>query len=168
MAEPAFLAIADELQRRVESIAPPEFHTDLSQAVYLEGLQPVPVDDVDGMPLPGSVVIDPGSIEIPEDAESRAGKGVLLEALFDRTVRIICALPIADKSAWLDTAERVGMDLREAIGKQPANMNDDSVTDWRRLGVRSIVQSGQQSTRPEAGSRTQYIETSFRIRYVET
>lgn len=169
MTDPIFLSILDEIKTRIQGIAKPEYHTDLGDAVWVEGVQPIPADQLDDndLPLPGSVVIDPGDISIPEDAESRTPGGVLREALFDRTVRIVIALSISNKDGWLATSERVGQDLRRAMSKMPASINDNSVTDWRVLQVKSIAQTDHGCSRPEPGSRVLHIETSFRIRYVE-
>jgi hypothetical protein len=167
--DPVFLAILDEIKARIAGISPPNYHFGIGHAVWVEGVQPIPDEqkDENGIPLPGSVVIDPGDISIPEDAESRTPGGVLKEALFDRSVRIVIVLSIGDKDGWLAISERIGQDLRRAMGKMPANINDFSVTDWRILGVKSIAQTDHACSRPEPGSRVLLTETVFRLRYVE-
>lgn len=170
MTEPRFLDIVAELRQRVAGIRQTDgYSVDLGDAVWVEGVQPIPAEQLDdnSLPLPGSVVIDPGSISIPEDGESRTPGGVLREALFDRTVRIIIALSITDKDQWLAISERIGLGLRRAMSKMPASVTDTTVTDWRTLGVKSIAQVAHDCSRPEPGSRVLHIETQFRIRYVE-
>jgi hypothetical protein len=168
MSDTRFLAIADEFKSRIEHISVDNgYFTNLGESVYLEGLQPIPMDDK-GLPLKGSVVVDPGEIDIPEGLDTRMVNGVMVEALFSREVRVVAAIDAGDKDKWLQNEERVGRDMRRSIGRQPESVNDNSVKDWRQLGVKEIAQVGQRSGRADPGSNTQFIEIRFRLRYVES
>ena len=163
-----FLAISTEIKARIEGISVADgYNLDLGEAVYVNGLQPIPVVNDSDELLAGSVVIDPGEISTPdEDGSTRSGT-VVLDALLDRTVTIIVAWPIDDKDNWLTISENIGSDLRKALYKMPANISDTSVKDWRTLSLKRIGQTSQAANRPQPGSRVLHIETQFRLRYSE-
>ena len=163
-----FLAIADEIKSRIEGISVADgYNLNIGDAVYVNGLQPIPVVGDSHELLAGSVVIDPGEIVTPdEDGTTRSGT-VVLDTLLDRTITIIVAWPIDDKDNWLQIAENIGEDLRSALYRMPASVSDTSVTHWSELGVRRIGQVSQSATRPRKGSRVLHIETQFRLRYSE-
>jgi len=163
-----FLAIADEIKARIEAISVAGgANLDLGDAVYVNGMQPIPSADDQGNLLEGSVVVDPGDITVPDDEGTTRAGTVVLDSLLDRTITIVTAWPCPDKSQWLILSEQIGEDIRGALYAQPVNINDSSVTDWRALGVKRINQISQSASWPQSGSRVLHVETQFRIRYSE-
>lgn len=164
MSDTTFLGIAEEFQTRIESISTDDgYFINLGESVYVNGLQPFPVADEHDSLLPGSVVVEAGAVEPPDpDDGGLRSNGVTLEALFERDVTIIAALPVQDKNTWLNVSEHVAADLRRALFQQ-----DQTVTDWRTLRVKRIWQTNQTAAWPQEGSRVLHVETTFRVRYVE-
>lgn len=160
MSDTVFLGALDLLEQRVSQISKAAgFFHDLGQSVYIEGLQPVPRDDA-GLPLSGSIIIDPGEMSSTPDSGEIRQSAARVEAIFERTVSIVVTWPLPDKDAWLITEQQIGSDLRQAILKD--------MHEWHARSVQRLAQTGQESGWPQPGSTTLHVKTDYLFRYVES
>lgn len=159
MNETRFLEIVELAKQRLSAISTADgFNLPLGQAVYVDGLQPVPLDDHNA-PLPETVLIDPGEVSMnPGSGEIRSSTATL-EAKFSREVSVIVIWPIDDKSQWLRISELIAQDVRKAMFADQF--------EWQQIGVAKLNQIGQESSWPEAASVVLAVKIDFQIDYVE-
>lgn len=156
-----FVSIMGAWQARLQSIThtPPGGSSSLGSSVYVNGLQPIPMDNT-GKPLTGSLLIDPGEASMSAEAGEVRASTATLEAVFVRDVDVLVVWPIADKSQWLTVSEDIAAAIRGAL------FADQS--DWRMHGVQRLRQTAQESSFPEIGAQALMVSLTFELRYVES
>jgi hypothetical protein len=160
---PVFINVLAELKSRITSISVANgYHLELGQSVQVEGMGPVDLDK-DGQPLPGHVVIDPGTASSStggsESDSSVRMHTVPRESIDERNARIVLAIPVeaGDVDSWILIAEQAGEDLRKAIYADEHR--------WLDLFVTRIAQSELRAQRPNPGSKALMVAFSLTIRY---
>jgi len=155
-----FMDIMARWQSRIEAISTANgAHHDIGQSVYVNGLQPVPLDDHNA-PLPSTVLIEPGEVSMSEAAGEVRAATATLDAIFVRDVEVLVIWPMEDGSQWLQLSEEIGADVRAALFA--------SQVEWRHDGVQRLTQTGQEVTYPESASMVLAVSLTFQLRYVET
>lgn len=156
MSNPVFVDIFAKFGERIQGIdGTGDYYNDLSQAVYLTGMQPVP--KAEDLPA-GAVMVTPGEAQTV-DGEGVRLKTVSLEYLVDRPIEVYTVVELADKDNWLPTEEKACKDIRRALFADPH--------DWLGLYVKHLYQVSQSSERPQAGSNVLHVQQIFTIRHVD-